>query len=108
MITSLPAFSIAWTREQLDAAQAAAWATWISYGANVRRLSTAAWFEMQATSLAPVPKAEAVTPDEIIPPGGRTGFSNPTYNNDPRTGFSYSEYHGFVYRIPHRWYWGNI
>lgn len=60
---------IDWTPEQLTSTQAAAWRNWISYGTNVRRMCTAYWFEMQTTELAPVPPAEVVTPDEIIPPG---------------------------------------
>lgn len=63
------ALVLGWTTEQLTSTQATAWRHWISYGANVRRIFTASWFESQTTEIAVVPKVEVVEPDGYMPPG---------------------------------------
>jgi hypothetical protein len=88
-------FSLDWTPEQLATTQAAAWRRWISYGVNVRRIFTAAWLEMQTTEIAVVPKAEVVTPDEVIQPGQHRRRA-PEESKRSRSYYNYGAT---------RWYW---
>lgn len=60
---------LAWTPEQLERRQAAAWQSFVSYGASTRRMISREYAELHATALEATSRPVPVVPDYVYAPG---------------------------------------
>lgn len=70
-------FRIDWTRDQLEAVRAAAFASFIRHSAGMRAIVARMYADSSLPAVAR-PRAEAVCPDAYLPPTGM-GWASPCH-----------------------------